>query len=115
MNAKQKETHISYSKTRSPPGKTRASREKQLVSLAIDLAEEQLRSGTATAQVLTHFLRLATVKSKLELEKIRRESALLLAKRDALDSVQRIEILYKNALDAMRSYRGEDVEEPGRD
>ena len=34
-------------------------RENLLVSLAIDLAEKQLREGSASAQVITHYLKLA--------------------------------------------------------
>lgn len=35
-------------------------RENQLVSLAYDLAEQQLREGSASAMVITHLLKLRT-------------------------------------------------------
>lgn len=81
-------------------------RESQLISLAIDVAEEQLRNGTASSQVITHFLKLATAKEQLEREKLKKENKLLEAKTDALESAGRVEELYKNALDAFRSYGG---------
>lgn len=95
----------------SPPAKTPEGRENQLVKLAIDLAEEQLAKGTASAQVLTHFLRLGTVKARLELEKTEQENRLLAAKTEALESAQKIEELYAQALAAMQRYQGRDVEE----
>ena len=81
-------------------------RENQLISLAIDVAEEQLRNGTASSQVITHFLKLATAKEQLEREKLKKENKLLDAKTGALESAGRVEELYKNALDAFRSYGG---------
>ena len=89
-----------------PPAKTPEARENQLVSLAVDLAEKQLAAGNASAQVITHFLRLGTVKAKLELKKTEHETKLLEAKTEALESAKRIEELYSEALNAMRSYQG---------
>lgn len=97
-----------------PPAKTREGEENQLVSLAVELARKQLSEGTASAQVLTHFLRLGTVKSKLELEKIKQENLLLAAKTDQIKSAERVEQLYEKAIVAMRRYQGmtEEEEEP---
>ena len=91
---------------RSRPAMTPEARENQLISLAVDLAEQQLRDGTASSQVITHYLKLATTKNKLEMEKLRKENSLLVAKTDALESQQRIEELYANALEAMKTYSG---------
>lgn len=97
-----------------PPAKTRESQENRLISLAVDLAEKQLAEGKASAQVLTHFLRLGTVKATLELEKIKQENLLLAAKTKALESAERIEELYADAIKSMRTYQGlsEDEVEP---
>ena len=54
-------------------------RENQLISLAVDLAEKQLREGTASSQVITHFLKQSTAKAELEKEKLRKENLLLVA------------------------------------
>jgi hypothetical protein len=99
------------SRRRRPPGKTVEERENELISLAADLAEKQLAAGTASAQVITHFLKLGTMKAKLEMEKIKHENDLLQAKTDSIESAARIEELYKEAILAMRRYQGDEVEE----
>lgn len=88
------------------PALTPESRENQLISLSVDLAEKQLREGTASSQVITHFLKLGSTKNQLELEKIRHENALLEAKTQSLQSAKRVEELYENALNAMKDYGG---------
>lgn len=93
-----------------PPATTPEARENQLIDLAVDLAEKQLEEGSASSQVLTHFLKLASTREKLDQEKIRNENALLQAKIDQLGSMQRIEELYGEAMNAMRSYQGEEPE-----
>ena len=89
------------------PGLTPESRELQLTSYAVDLAEKQLLEGTASSQVITHFLKLATTTARLEREKLERENELLKAKAEALQSQKRVEELYADALNAMRSYNGQ--------
>lgn len=93
------------------PALTPEAREKQLESLAVDLAEKQLLEGTASSQVITHFLKLASTKAQLEKEKIERENELLRAKAEALQTQQRTEELYMNALNAMRNYQGQGDQE----
>lgn len=88
------------------PALTTESRENQLISLAVDLAERQLMEGTASSQVITHYLKLGTTVARLEKEKLERENELLKAKTQALKSVEKVEELYENALKAMRSYSG---------
>ena len=89
------------------PASTPEGRENQMISLAVDLAERQLREGTASAQVITHFLKLATTREQLEKEKLARENELLRAKTEALESAKRVEELYANALSAMKTYSGQ--------
>lgn len=79
-------------------------REAQLINLAMNRAEEQLQAGTASSQVITHFLRLATEKTKLERDKIAAEVALANAKVDAIRAQQTSEQMYQEALEAFRSY-----------
>lgn len=93
-------------KRRRPPGRTLEAREQQLILQAINLAEKQIKNGTATSQVLTHFLKLGSVTEKLAREKLENENALLRAKAEALESTKTIENLYREALDAMREYSG---------
>ena len=93
------------------PALTPEVRENQLISLAMDRAEEQLRDGTASSQVITHFLKLGTTKTELELEKLKRENELLTAKTESLQSSKRMEELYAEAIKAMATYAGRDVED----
>jgi hypothetical protein len=90
------------------PASTPEGRESQLVSLAVDLAERQLIDGTATSQVISHYLKLASSREQLEQERLRRENDLLQAKVDALASAKRVEELYESALNAMRAYSGQE-------
>ena len=89
------------------PAKTPEARENQLIALAVDLAEKQIREGTVSSQVLTHYLKLGSSREKLEQEKIRNENHLLTAKAEAMASAKRVEELYGKALNAMRSYAGD--------
>lgn len=90
------------------PATTPEGRENQLISLAVDLAERQLREGTASSQVIAHFLKLGTERERLDREKIKYENALLQAKTENLQSQKRMEEKYIEAINAMRGYRGED-------
>lgn len=91
---------------RSAPGRTPEERENQMVALAVDLAEEQLRNGTASSQVITHFLKLGSTKERIEKEILEKQKELIEAKTANLQSAKRVEELYENALKAMRSYQG---------
>lgn len=86
------------------PATTPEARENQLISLAVDLAERQLADGTASSQVLTHYLKLGSSREKLEQERLKMEVDLMEAKREMLASQQRVEELYEGAIRAMRSY-----------
>ena len=93
---------------RRPPAKTVEARENQLIALAVDLAEEQLSKGTASSQVITHYLKLGSTKEKLEKEILESQKVLMKAKTEALTSSKNIEELYKKALESMSIYRGSD-------
>lgn len=95
------------------PATTPEAREKQLISLAYDLAEKQLEAGTASAQVITHYLKLGSSREQLEQERIANENILLQAKAEALASQQRVEELYADAINAMRAYSGQAPIEAG--
>lgn len=92
--------------TRRRPATTPEARENQMVSAAFDLAEEQIRSGTASSQVVTHFLKLGTAREKLELRKLEADVELSRAKIEAIESHKRVEELYVDAISAMREYSG---------
>lgn len=86
-------------------------RENQLVADAFDLAQRQLREGTASAQVISHFLKMGSTREQLEQERLKRENILLEAKAESMESAKNMEVLYVNAIAAMRSYSGQPPEE----
>lgn len=88
------------------PADTPEARENQLIAAAVNLAEKQLIEGTASPSVITHYLRLASGRERLEREKLERENEVLRAKAEALESNRRTEELYAEAIEAMRSYSG---------
>jgi len=96
---------------RRQPAVTEESRENQLVSLAIDLAERQLEAGTASSQVICHYLKLGSTREKLEQERLHRENLLLDSKVEMMASAKKVEELYESALNAMRLYAGRVVDE----
>lgn len=96
------EDHIPPSR----PALTPEARENQMIALAVDLAEKQLREGTASSQVITHFLKLATTKEQLERQLLEKEVELKQAKTEALQSAKEIKELYGEAIAAMRNYSG---------
>lgn len=89
------------------PATTPEARENQLISLAVDLAERQMQEGNASSQVITHYLKLGSSREKLEQERLRNENILLKAKAEAIESQKKIESMYADALNAMRSYSGQ--------
>lgn len=88
-----------------PPATTPEAREDQLISIATDLAEKQMREGTASAQVISHYLKLGSSREKLEQQSLTHKNALLQVQKEAIESAQRVEELYEKAVLAMRSYQ----------
>ncbi|MBO7451194.1 MAG: hypothetical protein J6U54_12600 [Clostridiales bacterium] len=80
-------------------------RENQLIAMAVDRAEQRLMDGTATAQEIIHFLRLGSLKTQLEMEKLKKENLLLTAKTDAINDERKDKEMFAKAIAAMTSYR----------
>ena len=96
-------------------GKRRAAstpeaREQQLIALAVDLAEKQLIEGTAPSQVISHFLKLGSIRAQIEKELLEKQRDLAAAKAESIKSGARMEELYLNAVNAMKSYSGQEEE-----
>lgn len=104
--ARTRTTSSSDSSRKMRPALTPEARENQMISLAVDLAEKQLIEGTASSQVITHFLKLGSTKERIEKEILMKQKDLITAKTEAIQSAQRVEELYENALKAMREYSG---------
>lgn len=96
------------SRRKRPPAKSLESRENQLISLAVNLAEKQLMDGSASSQVITHYLKLGSTKERLEKEIMQEQKKLIAAKSEALSSSAKTEELYQEALKAMKEYGGRD-------
>lgn len=110
--AKVKSTNSSISNKKAMrPALTPEARENQLISLAIDLVEQRLIDGTASAQETTHFLKLASRKAKLEAERAELENELIKAKTQSIRDQADMKTLYKDAIEAMRRYGGHGVYE----
>ena len=86
------------------PALSPESREKQLIAMATDLAAQQLADGTASSQVITHFLKAGSERERIERERLRTENDLLKAKIEALQSAKHTEELFANAIEAMKRY-----------
>lgn len=91
-----------------PPATTPEGREMQLAAAAFDLAERQLLEGTASAQVITHFLKFGSAKNKLEELRLRNENLLLEARVKQIASTSQNSELYEQTIEAMKIYTGED-------
>ena len=105
--AKTTTTNSSGATRKRRPALTPEARENQMISLAIDLAEKQLMEGTASSQVITHYLKLGSTKERIEKEILEKQKDLITAKTEALQSQKRVEELYADALKAMRNYNGQ--------
>lgn len=89
------------------PALSPEARENQMINAAVDLAEQQLRDGTASSAVIVHYLKLGSSKEKLERERLEEENKLLRAKTEALQSAKNVEELYAKAIASMQEYKGE--------
>ena len=104
-------SQIAEAKSYLPPATTPEAREQQLTGMAYDLVERQIREGTASSQVLSIFLKSGSQRERLEMEKLRSENEFLKAKVEAAASAKNVEALYGEALNAMRRYKGEQIDE----
>jgi hypothetical protein len=95
---------------RRKPATTPEERENQLIAAAVDLAERQIEDGSASAQVVTHFLKLGSTRERMEQDKLRAEHELLMKRIETADATKHVEELYSEALNAMRVYSGQEVE-----
>lgn len=113
--ATRRTNHPNASTNRRPAATTPEARENQLIALATDLAEKQMADGSASAQVITHYLKLGSSRERLEQERLSMEVEFLEAKKEAMASNVRTEELMKDALNAFRSYSGQPSEDEDYD
>jgi hypothetical protein len=91
---------------RRSPARTPEAREDEVAGAAYDLAEEQIQAGTASSQVITHFLKAGSRRERMEQLRMQHEIELMEVKKEQLEGQKRVEELYLSALEAMRSYSG---------
>lgn len=94
-----------------PPVTTMEARQERMIMRAYDLVEQRLMDGTATSQETTHFLKLASEKERLDLERQKQEIELAKAKIAALEAEREKEQWYEAAVKAFKSYQGDDDDE----
>lgn len=104
--AKVKVSGSSDAPKRGRPALSPEARENQLISLAEDLAEQQLRDGTASSQVITHYLKLGTTRERIEKELLEKQLVLTEAKTNALKEQKDMKVLYEKAIKAIQRYNG---------
>lgn len=88
------------------PAMTPEAREEQLIALAMDLAEKQLREGTASSQIITEFLKRGSTKEKIEKEILEKQKDLIIAKTKGIEASGKSEEYYKEVIDAVKTYAG---------
>lgn len=98
-------------KRRKTSGRSVEFRENELISLSLDLAEKKIREGTASSQLITHFLKIGSLRERRELEKLERENELLRIKAESIERQDRIEELYSDAIKYLKRYRGDTDDE----
>lgn len=94
---------------RRPPAKSPEARELELIGLTYDLAEKQIREGSASSQVMTHFLKAGATRDKVEIERIRADARLKEAQIINQTSAENNEKLAAEAIAAFRGYSGQEL------
>lgn len=98
-------------KTKQRPALSPEAREEQMIAYAVDLAEKQLIEGTASSQVITHYLKLGTQRERIEREILEKQKMLIEAKTEAIQSAKITEDLVRDAIKAFKAYSGNDEDD----
>lgn len=102
-------------KSRKSPAMSKEGHDNRMISLANKCAEEQLRKGTASSQIICHYLKMGSEKERLAIEREKAELDLLKAKTKSIESADRMNEMFTQALKVFSSYRGEDDDGYGED
>lgn len=94
-------------KGRGRPATLPENREKQLISLAFDEIENRLREGSVSNTLLAQLFRMGTRRERVEQEQIEATSELKRAQVKRVESAEKFEQLYKEAMDMFRIYSGD--------
>lgn len=96
---------------RNPTAITPEGRENQVIAMAYDLAEQKIRDGTASSQLITHFLKMGSPKERIEREILEEQKKLIVAKTGAMESSKDVIEIYNRAMNAMKKYSGNSQDE----
>lgn len=89
------------------PSVTDEEQENKLIALSYRQAEQQLIEGTASSQIVTHFLKLGTRKADLELEQAKLQNRLLEEKILSEQSSIEINKMFTQVMEALKVYNGD--------
>lgn len=101
---------IDQSPKKRPPAKTPEEQEGRMISLAMNLAEQQLIDGTASSTTISHYLKLASTREQEEMKKLKAEVKLLEAREQQVGSQEENKQMYAEAIAAFKLYSGHDAE-----
>ena len=107
-----KETKKKESNNKLPLSRTIEESETRCIAYATKLAEQQLAEGTASSQIITHYLKIGSEKARYETERLKYETEMIKAKTEAIKSQQQTDELIRDAVKAFKHYSGNDEEEP---
>lgn len=97
-----------------PADLTPEAAEKTGINLAMNIAIRQMQEGTASSQIITHFLKLGSLREQHEIELLKEKTAQAHAKTEQINSYKDNDTLVAEALNAFRGYSGqiqEDLDE----
>lgn len=93
-----------------PPARSEEEAEKRAIGIAMDVAVDLMRTGKASSQIITHFLKLGSQKEQAELRKIEKEIEVLESKKQAFESAKDQDKRFQEVMQAMAEYSGKDSE-----
>lgn len=96
----------SDSMKRRRPALSPEAEEDEMIALAVARAKEQLIDGTASSQIIVHYLKMASTEERIKREILEKQKDLIEAKTHSIQSTARSEEIAKKALDAFRHYSG---------
>lgn len=99
-------TTSSDSKKRRRPALSPEAEEDEMIALAVARAKEQLIDGTASSQIIVHYLKMASTEERIKREILEKQKDLIEAKTTNLQNTSRSAEIAQKALDAFRHYSG---------
>lgn len=89
------------------PGLTPEAEENQCIAMAYNLVKQRLADGSASSQETTHFLKMGSIKARLENERLIEENKLLRARTEQIEHEQDKGEFYLEVIKALKSYQGQ--------